>query len=241
MPVRLGARSARTGLGGRTSSRGAGSERARALRIAPIRRRFLAGLINVLIAVLAVALALAGSLGVAQLTGRNPKHARGIPFQKIAESSRAKLALKLCGFVLGVLTTGRQGPGSRIAGIRMVDLGTGGRVSIPQAALREGVRWAWKGATKRATARFRVRNRPQLDDPKEEIQALKRQHADDQAARQRAIMALYEERKARPYAACLPALVPALLAALVDAPMLWSPRNQGLADIIAGTVVIVDR
>jgi uncharacterized RDD family membrane protein YckC len=231
----------RTGRGSRSRRRS--FKRTPIPRIAPIHRRFLASLIDAVIALLTLAFAFAGWFGVARLTGRKPVPSRRLPLEKLTSSRRARLGLNLFSFVVSVVVTGRRGPGSRIVGVRLVDLDTGARVGVRQAVVREGVRWILKLAIRRATAPFepRARTRPPIDDLRETIQALTREHADDPGARDHAIMALYKERQVNPRRACLSILVSSVFAAVLEGPLPWSSRKQSVADMIAGTVVVRER
>lgn len=217
----------------------------RDLRVAPMRRRVLASMLNALVGILALALTLGGAYAVTSLIGGEEKLQRARPLKRVTGSVWGRLALQLCGFVLGVLLTGRQSPGSRIVGIRLVDARTGGPVSRRQAILRVGVRQAWQALTKRSIAPP-VRHKPdEVPDLRSEVEALKREHADDQEAFQLAMMRFHEEHKHELGVSCLPLyrrlLIRLPLAVAIDAPVLWSPLHQGLPDMLAGTVMIVDR
>lgn len=209
-------------------------------RVAPVRHRVVVSLIDVTLALLAGILAIGAYAGAAAMLGR--KEAPGIrSLPEITRSKRARIALRVCAFVLNVLLTGRRGPGSRIVGIRLVDARTGGPVSLRQAILRVGARQGWELMVRRLTVRLGKAERLEQPDLRSEIEALKREHGDDRDAFQHAMMEMYRENQVRPYTACLPALIQLPLGVAIEAPALWTPLRQGLPDKLAGTIVISDR
>jgi uncharacterized RDD family membrane protein YckC len=218
--------------------------RRRGLLVAPIRRRLLASLIDVTLALLAGILAIGAYTGVAAMLGR--KEAPGVRslskmMPKITGSKRASIALHVCMFVLSVLLTGRRGPGSRAVRIRLVDARTGGPVSLRQAILRVGAQRGWQLLVRGLTARLGNAERLEQPDLRSEIEALRREHGDDSDAFQQAMMEMYRNNRVRPYTACLPALIRLPLGLAIEAPALWTSLHQGLPDKLAGTIVISDR
>jgi len=218
--------------------------RRRRLRIAPIRRRLLASLIDVTLALLAGILAIGAYTGAVAMLGRKEAPGvRSLPkmMPKITGSKRASIALHVCMFALSVLLTGRRGPGSRVAGIRLVDARAGEPVSLRQAALRAGTQRAWQLLVRRLTTRLGKAERLKQPDLRSEIEALRREHGDDRDAFEQAMKEMYRENQVRPYTACLPALMQLPLGLAIEVPALWTPLHQGLPDKLAGTIVISDR
>jgi hypothetical protein len=211
------------------------------LRIAPMRHRFLAALIDGILAIVSVPLIFGGALLVGSLMDRKQALQRARPLMKKTGSARGKLTLGLGSFALGVLLTGRQSLGSRIVGIRLVDAGTGTPISRRQAVVHVGARAAWHVVTGRLTSRLRSRAQAQIHDLQPEVEALAREHAGDGAALERALKDFYRERRVRPFASCLPALIQAAVAVLIDVPLPWSRLHQKLPEMLTGTVVILDR
>ncbi len=214
--------------------------RRRDLPIAPIRRRLLASLIDLALALIGGILAIGAVTGVTTLRGR--KDAPGVSsLTRLTSSKRVSIALRVFAFVLNVLLTGRRGPGSRIVGIRLVDARTGGPVSLRQATLRAGSRQGWQFLVRRLTARLGKAEQFKHRDLQSKIETLKRAHEDDHDAFQHAMMEMYKENQVRPYLSCLPALAQLPLGLAIKAPALWTPLHQGLPDKLAGTIIISDR
>lgn len=214
--------------------------RRRDLPVAPIRRRLLASLIDLALALVGGILAIGAVTGVIAMRGR--KDAPGVnSLTRLTSSKRVSNALRVFAFVLNVLLTGRRGPGSRIVGIRLVDARTGGPVSLRQATLRAGSRQGWQFLVRRLTARLGKAEQFKHRDLESKIEALKREHGDNGDAFQRAMMEMYKENQVRPYVSCLPALAQLPLGLTIEAPALWTPLHQGLPDKLAGTIIIRDR
>lgn len=214
--------------------------RQRDLPVAPIRRRLLASLIDLALALLGGILAIGAVTGVITMRGR--KDAPGVnSLTRLTSSKRVSNALRVFAFVLNVLLTGRRGPGSRIVGIRLVDARTGGPVSLRQATLRAGSRQGWQLLVRGLTARQRKAKQLKDRDLHSKAEALKRAHEDDRDAFQHAMMEMYKENQVRPYVSCLPALAQLPLGLAIEAPALWTPLQQGLPDKLAGTIIISDR
>jgi len=192
--------------------------RRRDLPVAPIRRRLLASLIDLALALVAGILAIGAVTGVIAMRGR--KDAPGVSsLTKLTSSKRVSNALRVFTFVLNVLLTGRRGPGSRIVGIRLVDARTGGPLSLRQATLRAGSRQGWLFLVRRLTARLG--------------KAEQFKHRD--------LQSMYKENQVRPYVSCLPALAQLPLGLAIEAPALWTPLQQGLPDKLAGMIITSDR
>jgi uncharacterized RDD family membrane protein YckC len=214
--------------------------RRRDLPVAPIRRRLLASLIDLALALVAGILAIGAVTGVIAMRGR--KDAPGVSsLTKLTSSKRVSNALRVFTFVLNVLLTGRRGPGSRIVGIRLVDARTGGPLSLRQATLRAGSRQGWLFLVRRLTARLGKAEQFKHRDLQSKIEALKRAHEDDHDAFQHAMMKMYKENQVRPYVSCLPALAQLPLGLAIEAPALWTPLQQGLPDKLAGMIITSDR
>ncbi len=214
--------------------------RRRDLPVAPIRRRLLALLIDVTLALLGGIVAIGTYTSVVTMRGRkDTPGSRSLP--KIMSSKRVSITLRVFAFVLNVLLTGRRGPGSRIVGIRLVDARTGGPVNLRQATLRAGLRQGWQLLVGKLTARLGKAEQLKHHDLQSKIEALRREHGDNSDAFQHAAMEMYRENQVRPYVSCLPALVQLPLGLAIEAHVLWTPLHQGLPDKLAGTIIIGDR
>lgn len=208
------------------------------LRAAPIRRRFAAGLIDLIVLLLGFAISVGvyrhldpARSGLVKRTGRS--------VSKIVGSRKAKLAARLVSFVLTVLLTGRRGPGARILHIRLLDARTGAPVSKRQALIRVSVREAWQILTHRLLPspadqppRVTTETRPApevIQSPSVEAQqGLPTQEM--RTVRQTQTIRLLWGRIVGRIA----------LANVIHIPILWTQARQGLPDILAGTAVLLD-
>ena len=226
---------------GPVSRRGAGP------RAASISRRLIASLIDAFLGIGALAgLIAAAVLAVKALGDRDLKPrlpTARLARAKLAESRSLRLSLLVSSFALEVLGRNWRTPGSKITGIRLADAHTGEPVNVRQAIIRATVRRVWQLLTKRATAPFKRPVPRQSEDLQAGIEALRGQYEGDPEGLQQALMIYHREHAVQ--ISCLKALTPALirlpLDAVIDAPALCSPMNQGLADKLAGTATIVDR
>jgi hypothetical protein len=201
--------------------------RRRDLRVAPIRLRLLASLIDVTLALLGGIVAIGTYTSVVTMRGRkDAPGSRSLP--KIMSSKRVSATLRVFVFVLNVLLTGRRGPGSRIVGIRLVDARTGGPVNLRQATLRAGSRHGWQLLVRKLTARLGKAEQLKHHDLQSKIEALRREHGDNSDAFQHAAMGMYRKNQVRPYVSCLPALAQLPLGLAIEAPALRTPLHQGL-------------
>ncbi len=208
------------------------------LRVAPIRLRVLASLIDTAVLICPVG----GTVAALASSAAGRQRLRSLA--EAPRSTSWRLAMRLCSLAISVLFTLRRSPGAQIAGIRVVDARTGGPVSIQQAIVREGVGPAWQLLARRLTAPAQERARQRLRDlqPADiEVLIIRREHAGDPDALGRALMSHHEQSAVRPYASCLPALAQLALALAIETPGLFSPQHQRLADKLAGTLVIRER
>jgi uncharacterized RDD family membrane protein YckC len=218
------------------------AERVERLKIASLRRRALAGLVDV-----GAFLAVVGIVGAAWATIG--------PLRRLAETRlraledkpadwsgpafihdrRVRGGLQMLSVVLAIVGRNWRGPGARTAGIRRVDERTGGPVSVRSAFVRYGIvtagQWLRKGLLKPLNERVDLRRRalePQLRE-------LREKYAANPEAMGKEMAGLHE-------LSCLPSLGAMLVTSLAGAvPTLLSPRNQSIADTLAGTIVVDDR
>ncbi len=214
---------------------------------ASMSRRFVASLIDAFLVIGALIGLIAAAVGAVKVIGdRGPKprffRARRAQ-SNFAESRSMMLSLNAFSLVLEVLTRNWRTPGSKITGIRLADANTGEPVNMRQAIIRATVRMAWRLLTRRLAAPLKRPAPWQSEDMQADIEALRSEHEDDPEGLNQALMVYYRDHAVR--VSCLKTLAPVLirlpLGALIDAPALFSPMNQGLADKLAGTAVIVDR
>jgi RDD family len=130
-----------------------------------------------------------------------------------------------------------RGPGARLLGLRRVDAWTGEPPGRRSRLVRFAVVEGWKelsyrinGPADRRRDRLMAELEPQLDE-------IQRRHPHDPEARRRAMADLYKRN-----GSCMRIALRVLLIGLApELPALWSARKQGVADRLAGTVVVVER
>jgi len=233
------------------------------LLVAPLRRRLLALLIDVSVALGGVAsivlsVVLIGKTGVprrlskscplgatghrirAHFAGRDPASVGAT-----LRSTRGQLGMQLFGLTMGVLTRNWRGPGFRLLRLRRVEVRDGGPVGVRAAIVGGVVQNARNAMFDRIfaplTDRADARRRSEFAELAPELARLRREHSGDREALQRATMRLYSERGANPLSSCT-WLLPRLLATYAtDVPGLCGARRQGIADRLAGTIVISDQ
>lgn len=232
------------------SRNGSLGRRARSrLQVASLRRRFVASLLDAVVVVVAVVgtpalgFKLFGSRRTVRRLGASwiarAARRRAERGREVGGSKRFRWALTVVFFVGGVLTRDWRGPGAWMLGVRRVDAGTGGPVELRSAVVRGVVTTAWQliGNWLFAPVHDRAGARRRAIEP--EIEELRREHAGDQEALNLAMMRLYEEHKVNP--SCVWVLPRMAFSLAQELPAIWSPRNQGLADRLAGTEVVVER
>jgi uncharacterized RDD family membrane protein YckC len=147
-------------------------------------------------------------------------------------------ALEIAGHVTAVPTRNWRSPGWQLLGLRRVDAHTGGPVGVRSALIRDAVSAAERALSRPLLRRAWRRSSERTAELQPRIDELKRAHADDSVALQRALMELYKDEKLNPLAPCLWGLAGTSVLRLLA---LWSPRRQTLPDRLAGLVVVVDR
>jgi uncharacterized RDD family membrane protein YckC len=221
------------------------------LRIAPLRLRLLAFLIDLTIfgsaAIAIVGLTIAVFIKAKALRLRlAPVGTRLARIFRGPRSRRARLSINAALVVPDVALRGWQSPGARLLGLRRVDARTGAPVGV-RAALVRGVVWRARRMLMDRVfgpfeARERERNAAARESLQPELERIKRRHRHDPEARQAAMMALYREHSLNPFAAYLRSTLPRTAAAIaLDAPTILSPRRQTLTDRLAGIAVVVER
>jgi hypothetical protein len=232
------------------------------LVLAPLRRRVLAVLIDLsallggLVSIV-LSFVLIRKVGVLKrLSKSRPPRAAGervrerfpgrdrVSVGAALSSTRGKLGMQLFALTVAVLTRNTRGLGFRLLGLRRVEVRDGGPVGVRAAIVFGVVQNARKAVLDRAFAPLKHRTdarRRELADLAPEVARLRREHGDDREALERATMRLYSEHGVNPLSSCA-WLLPRLLAAYAtDIPGLCGARRQGMADQLAGTVVISEQ
>lgn len=108
-----------------------------------MRDRWAASLIDLLVVLAGLAIMAGTYAGIGIRRAERVRQA-GRSLSKVAGSAREMLINRLVLFAIAALLTGRQSPGARIVGIRLVDSSMGAPLSRRQAILRVGIREAWR-------------------------------------------------------------------------------------------------
>jgi hypothetical protein len=217
------------------------------LQLAPMRRRFLAALINATIVIVAVAL----TLGVGVLVGRRildrrsarrgRTRAEGEDWRALSalfQSKPGKLVLHLVGPAITAVATAHRSPGFRLLGLRRVDAQSGGEVTRRQELVSSVIRDASRIISNRLFPAAKVVGSLDHEKLHSELDAARREHRADREAMHRAMMRIH--RANHPRVSCLRALPRVVFALATELPV-WSSQKQSLPDRLAGIIIIVDR
>lgn len=204
------------------------------LRLASVRRRLLASLIDaVILGIPVLALIVAGVWLYARHTGRQDPGHTGPTLPSLRR--RWQLSIWAVGAVLQVQGRNWRSPGYRVVGLRRVEARTGGPVSLRSGLINVLVATAWSRSTRVLLRRVETRQKQRLAAVDAEIKAAQDAHRDDPEAARRAITEIYKRHRLNPLRSCLPAIASTLVLQL---PAFWSPRNQTVPERLTGTVVI---
>ncbi len=198
------------------------------LTIAPLRLRLLAGFIDALPGLTAL---VAGGLAAGEFAHMNFKRWEPLMERLRSFSERARglnVALSGASRAETLYSRNSRSLGSRVVGIRRVDARTGGPITARQALTRVGVSGL-------STVAAKVR-RERAAEP--ELSAVREAHPDDEQAQLHGTMKVYEKYDINMFSSCGWGIAALLVMTL---PVCVPPRHQTLPDLIAGTVVVVDR
>ena len=211
------------------------------LTIAPIRLRLLAGLVNALPLLIAL---VAGGFAASEFartqtekwTPLTNKLRRVSQRGRISPERTKQLNVAWSGALeaLGLGSRNSRTPGARVVGIRRVDARTGGPITVRQALTRAALaQFSIEAGRIRSEE---VMRRTRAIEP--DLAKVREAHPHDRRAEMRETMALYEQHGINPARSCGWIVARSLLMALS---VLIAPRHQTLPDLLAGTVVVVDR
>jgi hypothetical protein len=208
------------------------------LRIASLRRRHLATLVDVGVPLSGFFLSLAAMFGGAILRRRkddeSPEDDQCATGESVWErrlaSRQWRLGMNVVFAGSAVLLRNSRGVGARVAKIRRVDARTGGPVTVRSALIHYGVNQGWNWLNQRI-----IRSERRSAAVTAELEQIRDAHRDDPEGRIHAQMKLYKERKMSPFRSCtwqLPGLVARELV------ILGTPRHQSLPELIAGIITV---
>jgi uncharacterized RDD family membrane protein YckC len=127
-----------------------------------------------------------------------------------------------------------RSPGARLVGIRRVEAGTGGPISVRTAVIHKAMTTLLSAVGREAGRQDQER----LKQLTAKLKEIRERNADDQEAFIRETMALYKSSNVNPFGSCLRPF--AVVMATRYLPILLTRRRQSLPDLIAGIVVIRD-
>lgn len=221
----------------------------RRLKIAPLRVRLIAGLIDASVGLgaLAVGIVLFG------FKASRPEFdhlvRRFVPrFQPLEVGDevrpqwrapgiklRYRLALWAGSLILAVVGRNHRSLGRRRMGLRTVELATGGPVSVRAALVRFGAVAAWKRLVELPFRPREKRMAQRYEGLNEELKEIRRRHAHDEGARRSAEMRVFQGRGINAFASCGWALGRIVLNLV---PIWLTPRHRSIPDLVAGLVVV---
>jgi hypothetical protein len=247
------------------TSRGAwslGPRRTAQLRIAPLRLRLLAVVINTAMMISALAALILAGARVHRIVRRfrppraeppcDPQRAvrlshldtpstREHPLAARLQSRPLMLAFALASFASAVRREGSHGPAARLLGLRLVDMQTGKPISRRQAVVRVSARRGWQVIVERLAPRPVIRTAQENREVRAQLDVARRQYGDDEQAFNAEALRIYRDRKTSPVRSSgVPIFVRLMLMLAADLPALWSPLGQGIPDRLAGTVHVVE-
>jgi uncharacterized RDD family membrane protein YckC len=215
------------------------------LRIASLRRRALASLIDTVVLLLPVMVVAGGGVWLYMTyVGRRSDEedrpldfAERLPFRRLGEP-RGRLAMWAVSAPIEIGLRNWRSPGARAMGLRRVDVRTGGPVSVRSAVMRNAVDTASSELNRWLQRPFNERFAERQRALQTDLSELRQAYPDDDEGELRArTREVYRRHNLRPWEGCVRGLfgvVPKYL------PALWSARNQTLPERAAGIIVVVD-
>lgn len=217
------------------------------LEIAPLGRRWVARVIDAVVFLVPAALAAAGVSGLYvtyrrwREGGDNDPFAlddREFPlFRRLGQSPAWRVGFRVAWVPIDVRMRNWRSPGDRAMGLRRVDAGTGGPVSVRSALVSEAVRTAWSELSRlvQRPSQRRFEERRRL--VKAALIQARGYHEGDAEAQKRAMFEVAKRYPLRPWGwwageflGSLPLYLPAP----------WSARNQTVPERVAGIVTVRD-
>jgi hypothetical protein len=205
----------------------------RSVRVASLRRRLLAGVVD-------SACLLVSGLAVGALATKVDA-LRRLRVSRLAAAwgggGRRGVEARLVMLALAPVGRNVRGPGARVAGIRRVDARTGGPVSIRSAIVAHVISQMWGALTNHLLAPVRNARIAKLKTLQSQFDRLQRERRGDAEA----LSTLYREHGVNPFASCTWIVPQIALACAIQLPTPWSPVRRGLVERLAGTVVVMQR
>jgi len=222
------------------------------LEIAPLERRVIARLIDAAAFLIPMLLVVAVGVGLYNLYRRrrpaagdessDPFEAPEFPlWRRVGESTAGRLGLAAAFVPIEVATRNWRTPGDRAMGLRRVDAGTGGSVSVRSTLIRVGVQTASGELSRWVQRPLRERSLERTRALKAELKEAREIRAGDPEAQKRAMTEVLSRSQVGPTYSCSRGVLGGMLGSLpLQLPALWSERNQTLPERIAGIVTVRD-
>jgi hypothetical protein len=224
------------------------------LELAPVWRRAVAVLINLLVVAAGLVAAGAAVFGAIKLgLCRRLTAARRLLAGRLAAwrerfdpanrpmglSARTRLLVSGASLALELDGRNRRGIGARVMGIRRVDVRTGGPITLRVALIRHVVSHGCGVATGWILGPITKRSISRMEEIQPALPESQRVHADDPEALQEATSKLYRDLNVNPSASCLwPPMLAVVFVRML--PVFLSPLRQSLPDRVAGIVAVLD-
>jgi hypothetical protein len=212
--------------------------------VASMRRRALAGLLD-LLTILAVFAAWLATVVWRHRRGTHatvPRSAEGSRCREVTEFVQSRRGQRVVwgAFLLlvGIPLRNSRGPGARITGIQIVDVRSGGPVTVRSAVLGAFVDALWRRLIRRLMAPVDARsdaNRARRQALEPQLSELLRPHAGDGAAQMKIREELYKAHDIPGESQLLWRVASAFLMPLTS---LLSPRRQTIRQRLTGTLII---
>jgi hypothetical protein len=206
------------------------------LEVASLGRRVCAGLVDAAVFGPPILVVCMGG-GWAYVHHRRQRGADVEELGSLVTSTRWKVAMWLASGAVRLPLRNWRSPGSRAFGLRRVDVRSGGPLSARNVLVEQLVVVASGEIRRRLTTPRMTRRKQRLEALQPELAEIARMHADDHKALERALKGFYKRNRVNTASSCGP---PLLGAALMQAPVLWSPLNQTIPERLAGIVVVQD-
>ena len=217
------------------------------LEIAPLGRRWVARAIDAVVFLVPAALAATG-VGALYVTyqrwrggGDDNEFAlddREFPvFRRLGQSPAWRVGFRVAWVPIDVRMRNWRSPGDRVMGLRRVDAGTGGPVSVRSAFVSEAVRTAWSELSRLVQRPSQRRFEERRRFVKAALIAARGYHEGDAEAQKRAMLEVAKRYRLRPWSWCARGLLGSVPLQL---PALWSARNQTAPERVAGIVTVRD-
>lgn len=216
------------------------------MRVAPLRRKLVASLLDAAVAIVAsaaiVGLSIASAVAYRRVrggdaTGASPRF--WTSERRFDPSLPVRAALWVASGGLAVRTRNWRSPGFRIVGLRRVDAGSGGPVRVHSAAIAVIAGWAQQGAARRLFRSSARRHHDRMTALRQQVKEIERMHPADPQARHRAVTEFYTANQINPIAGCGWQILGGVLSRLIFA-VPWR-EGRSINDRLTGTAAVVDR